>query len=811
MSSEAKWPLESLSRAELVGALRAIEVPPESLAPFDTPPVDQADLPDSAASLPAFLQAAATPEQRAALIESLKPWGNAELSYHDLTNWAIRADLLGLANVAPKDAQALAEAGIAGRRDLLAVLADSGRKRALKESLPEVNLEGITEKQAASKPRLVSDTAAILVVKGAGVQKPDDTLALFLKGFWPAITALDPQATIAQRDDIFAGYQAPPHAEEAHNHVCEIQTRERRIWIKEAYWESELAPPNPVKALLDEWRMATYVLSGMVEDFFVGRDSQRRRDPAMHTRWRYIDIMALTHFMVVWAGLFFAFGPGEAISLTAALAKSASLAALISVVLAIQPGLAYLRFRKTKEDEPQKRLPGISGWIALLLMSAFLFSPANYAAYLLFLALVLSLFLVSRHLAWPYRRFANSDTDTAEYYRYPYKTGTRIGRKDRPFTKSTQLVYRYLIVLSLPVTFPLVFLARVFEWMPGLKTVGEKMAALLNIVFSNVLGDVVTYAGDPSQAYRVRSVVTNDIEFFHQREDVSAIHVFAHSQGTPITFETIFNHLPQGLRGKIKSYLTIGSVLSYVMQANPVLDEIYHARFPNFPYPDDFHLQFKWINCWNLFDPITEFYPLDEFNQMVKAPERGKEHPNFETDFQRHRASPTNIRTRGAWLPWKTHFEYWGNLDEVQIPFARRVLNELKPPEWNPKRDMKESRRSHSWHLIFWGLAILAAAALAWLALSSVWNLFLGEWFETINQTIVQPALAAFPQLGLEEAQGEDGSETIQAGLEALNAVQTWWLSKPGGALREFIVHLLIGLMLALKGLPSIFELRNGD
>ena len=40
--------------------------------------------------------------------------------------------------------------------------------------------------------------------------------------------------------------------------------------------------------------------------------------------------------------------------------------------------------------------------------------------------------------------------------------------------------------------------------------------------------------------------------------------------------------------------------------------------------------------------------------------------------------SPINIRTRTS--PLKNHSEYWTNLEQVQIPFAKRVLGE-KPSE----------------------------------------------------------------------------------------------------------------------------------
>src|SRR4026209_2506066 len=98
-------------------------------------------------------------------------------------------------------------------------------------------------------------TSVILVVKGAGNQKPDETLDLFLNGFWPAVKSLDRDATIRQLHDhdIFpSGYRSSPHEPEPHNHITEICSQGHRLWIKESFWEPDLVPENSFSVLDQE-------------------------------------------------------------------------------------------------------------------------------------------------------------------------------------------------------------------------------------------------------------------------------------------------------------------------------------------------------------------------------------------------------------------------------------------------------------------------------------------------------------------------------------------------------------------------------
>ena len=249
--------------------------------------------------------------------------------------------------------------------------------------------------------------------------------------------------------------------------------------------------------------------------------------------------------------------------------------------------------------------------------------------------------------------------------------------------------------------------------MPVLRGIGEGLEKALNVALSGFLGDVVTYATNPAQAHRVRQVVETDLKFFHARPEVSHIHVFAHSQGTPITFETLFNHLPGTYRGKVKTYVTIGSVLSYYNQVNAVLDKSYVPRFPVRSYPKDFAGGFKWMNFWNLADPITEFYGLDEYNLVEEAPvfsltkEERPKPISLNASLSKTKRDPvgtTNIKTRTT---LENHAEYWGNQDHVHIPFVLRVLGVWRPQQWNPET-LKTLKlfglRHYSYVSLWWAL-----------------------------------------------------------------------------------------------------------
>lgn len=192
------------------------------------------------------------------------------------------------------------------------------------------------------------------------------------------------------------------------------------------------------------------------------------------------------------------------------------------------------------------------------------------------------------------------------------------------------------------------------------------------------------------------------------KDEVQRIHIFAHSQGTPITYESLYHYLDSNCQNKIYTYITIGSVLSYYHQARGILDPVYHSRFPVYPTKElnlNFADDYKWMNFWNFTDPITEFYGLDEYTSFANVP---PDKP--EKDYKRTITSPTNRRTKMSLT--KNHGEYWTNLEQIAIPFAKRVLRIVpkgRPEEWKPEELKKLKWGSHkSWVLILWGVITAA-------------------------------------------------------------------------------------------------------
>ncbi len=545
----------------------------------------------------------------------------------------------------------------------------------------------MTTPQQTSPDAPPPKTSVILVVKGAGTQKPDETLSVFVNGFWPAIKTLDPLATIRQRADIFpSGYLSSPHDKEPHNHITEICTGDQRIWIKESYWEQDLRIGGALTGLQREWRMASYAFCSTLYELVFGLDSRSRKESLLNFFAAFVTTYWLVLIWPLWLSLERRFLPPWPSLYQFGFVV---LLAFIVALIAATP-MALETKRKMAEGEVS-RLPAMANWVLIFLAAGFLLAPGRYLLGLLALAITEIAFLRARAMAWPFRQIANSDSDTKEYYSYLDANGVKcFGRRDMPITRLSQIFYRYIVVLALPLTFPGLILARFLKWTKVLGDVGDVLEATVNLVLGSVLGDVATYAVDPTLALQVRCAVETDLRFFHDRADVADLHVFAHSQGTPITFELLFNHLDDAYRKKIKTYVTIGSVLSYYHQANPVLDPVYMRRFPVRPYPT-FGPDFKWMNFWNLADPITEFYGLDEYNMLLAA-------PPLDPTVERHPSSPTNIKTRAT---LENHSEYWSNLDLVQLPFAKRVLGELRPKEWNPDALKSKSRLMFQAYLVY--------------------------------------------------------------------------------------------------------------
>ena len=815
MASIDPWPLETITRDAFYVALKAINAPQEALLKLRPPTarptvVERAPVvvkimqlagrarvslpgtkaadkvpktiptaspdPEPEMALTAFRTAAATPEQRKKIAEA------TGFLYKDLTHWVVRADLMRVPGIDDDAAWVLALAGVVGVADLVAWTSDDRRRAELKqnfakainpknpESAPQfadtreqlqkafddLKLEELG-KAAREKPaQVITDTTVVLVVKGAGLQKPDDTLDVFLRGFWPACCQRDPQSTITKRHDVFpSDYRTSRLDREPLNHVTEIHSGERRAWIKEANWEVTVSPPAPIKTLFNEWRMATYTYLSMIFELLVHVDrrppNEQELDQAgklnRRPKWQRemrdgqwgqffrafwianTSIFLFMAWVVYWTALndywllpwkklgafvtqYWSLSPLQAWVQPAFL-----IAAVLIVPILLASSLANETVRKLTRPKDagdgwrSAALPGLPSWMMVVLLLVFALSPAGYVLWLLVPVTVQLALLRARAHAWRYRELKNTDSEVTGYYSLekdvdPATGQLRIYTYSLPGAKFRRLfivIYRLVIVLGEPVTLFPIIVARVIQQIPPARAVGVWLETQVSQVLSGVLGDVVSYAMDPAQAHRVRSVIEAEIRFFHDCNEVSSLHVFAHSQGTPITFEVLFHHLPDAYRRKIRTYVTIGSVLSYVHQANRVLDPFYMARFPVNPYPD-FSDEFKWINFWNLADPVTEFYGLDEYNLVVKAPvylqsadgcyvPRIEAHDPDLMETKRAQASPTNIKT--AATP-ANHSEYWENNGLVQGPFAKRVFGDSRPHEWDGEQPEKRTVESHA-------------------------------------------------------------------------------------------------------------------
>lgn len=560
------------------------------------------------------------------------------------------------------------------------------------------------------------DTDVIIIVKGAGKQAEDDHLNIFLRGFWPAVKQVDRNATSTQVTAGFEDYTPSPHNADgkAHKHVVEIRARHsfeetvgnrrvtkntnRRIWLKEAFWEEEVLPSSALGNLSKEWRMASFIFANMFRNIVFSRNTKKLKEDrtgggigfSRFQMWktpgvRVIDYIGyyLSYFLLF---LLVLLPFSSAIPIDIAGLSRPALVIIAGLIWALAPTFEHAAgiYWYLEEDRKGifKSLPGLPSWVLLALIFLLVIKPLAYVSLLLtFFGLQVAL-ITARSLLWKWRTYANSDVDIAEYYSYYENndvTRKRIGRVDEwwltrlPFTP---LLYRYVIFLSLPVAFAGTLLASLFRWTRFLGGIGESLDKFLNAMLVGYMDDVVNYAMDPAQANRVRSAVINDIVYFYNKPEVKRIHVVAHSQGTPITYETLFHYLDKKYQDKIFTYTTIGSVLSYYHQGRGVLDPVYYERFPvSSTVKQNFPKEFKWMNFWNFSDPITEFYGLDEYSDFEKA-------PPIDMEFERTRTSPTNIRT-GTSLS-ENHGEYWNNIQKFTLPLAKRVLGELRPPEWKP-------------------------------------------------------------------------------------------------------------------------------
>ncbi|MBW8010107.1 MAG: hypothetical protein FVQ83_02540 [Chloroflexi bacterium] len=670
-------------------------------------------------------------------------------------------------------------------------------------------------------------TDVILVVKGAGNQPPDKHLNLFIKGFWPAITALDGNATISQKIQERNSLDPSPHEKDQHDHITEIKASDRGgakrvIWVKESYWEPEIIPANPFASLLNEWRMASFTLANLIQDIFFSRNTQklkvsRKQDgesaPSPELRDKFgnyityviVYILAFLPYaiMVEWLDSPLA---SNYFNLRLQFSILIILSLVLAIPIALEIKFLISNYRGNKEAYLEA-LPGLPGWMIFVKIILLILYPKIFFIWLLILLGLLVTLLISRYIFWGSRKDFYSDAGSVDYY-YLYKKDIKnnkidgIGQVDLPGWKRFHLspiLYRYSIFFGLPIVFILWILAIFLKWTRIFGGIGDSIIGVLNLLLGGYLTDVVAYAMDTEQAQRIRSVIENDIVFFLGKNKTETnstplkIHIFAHSQGTPITYETLYHHLDDQFRSNIHTYITIGSVLNYYNQARGMLDPIYYERFPVPQEKEEslsFHDEFMWINFWNFTDMITEFFGLDAYIRYERILNTNNIRPL--------RTSPRNFRSRSS--P-KNHAEYWTNLEEINLPFAKRLLGYAingVPDEWktevgwktfeaeniSDKQDEKSNDeikhknktpeenpsgwKDNPWH---WLKVFLGWAFLTILIYGGAWLIINGLFLSDINELIdkiIEGAESAFVEY---RAQFPPAEDTIGGGVRGLYRV----------------------------------------
>ena len=549
--------------------------------------------------------------------------------------------------------------------------------------------------------------------------------------------------------------------------------RRRRVWIREIDWEVALEPDPPLEAVLREWRMASWVFFfefyqwlASLARWLVHRLPDRAARPLGPAGNRVTLPNLVGAFTFAYLGLLLVLdtvvrattgrehlmdlvgrllGLDRALAalpgpLTAALARLGAVRGLDAIVFLVAIALvaalpAALRSRwwhRHLTESHDGRPPSLSNFLLLALIAALLYSPSNYLAALLLLMAWQAALLLIRAAYWNRRPLDESDIETRYAGSLAAQRRSLTGQapptdppplvpRRHPPVRFALFIYRGIVVVALPLFFVLLALAWLMKRSRVLALPGKGLESMLSVWLGGIMGDVVSYAMDPAKAARIRSTVEHELRFFNTVDAVRAIHVVAHSQGTPITFELLFRHLAADQRRKVATYLSLGSVLSYYHHANAVLDPYrFDPRFPppRYPDPTDFDPRFRWYNCWNLADPITEFYGLDEyvlFGELAQ-PASPLELPPIEAaDFERlSPLSPTNVKTPAT---RRHHSDYWTNQEWVQRPLARRIL--LGAPGW-PEQP-REPGRSHA-------LPVFAWHALAMLAIFGVWGVAVLVW-----------------------------------------------------------------------------------
>ena len=560
-------------------------------------------------------------------------------------------------------------------------------------------------------------TDVILVIKGAGDQNIDTTLDLFLMGFFPAMRKYDREAKlrIGRESTIFDDYVYQPFYKGENQKIAEITTTDgkgepRRIWIKESYWEPLIKEPGALKALFSEWDLTSFSLRNVIEDLLYpwhngkryGADGEETKDlnARKHSPFTYWLFFFIAHLLVltflgltgVWVRS--PINTGLEITRVSMLLMQFwhyfLAAAGVALVASLGPAVISARSHTAKE-----RLPGLGSWVLWAMVVALLFQPGSYTAVLLmYLVVGVVVILLARRGAWSMR--PNWYTDSPVKYHLD-KDNKYIDQRPSHLARGTQFAYRLFTVLGIPVAILTLLLSKGFRILNLFGDLGTKIDDVISGFVNRFLGDVTAYALDPVQASIVQNVVEEDIKTFvdlTQSEDetepvVDVVHLFAHSQGTPIAYEVYIHLLDVRYRKKVRNLLTIGSVLNLHNLVNGVLDETQWSRFPPEEYPpqNTVNRGFKWINFWNFTDPITQFVGLEAYRYAALKMNKDGDiiyHQDGTPTLTFHKISPFSIKTKDSIL--KNHMEYWTNIDEIHYPFIKHILkpdpNKWLPDEW---------------------------------------------------------------------------------------------------------------------------------
>jgi len=179
--------------------------------------------------------------------------------------------------------------------------------------------------------------------------------------------------------------------------------------------------------------------------------------------------------------------------------------------------------------------------------------------------------------------------------------------------------------------------------------------------------DVACYVCHNEERERVRSFVTEALLRLGSRDDVAAIMLNTHSNGTVIAFD-VLRHLPRVVTNKIKAFVTAGSPL------RKYIDLFHWGNQIEDLYPVE-----SWYNFWDPCDPVAD--PLDPpitwhvGNRILPSNEKLFSRIDFNSEkpcwIQIEDLSVDNVKeSRGGGL--QAH-NYWDNEVQFVQPLAEFV------------------------------------------------------------------------------------------------------------------------------------------